>query len=243
MYSTYRTENMVNNHFYYGIHFTDEDDGYLGSGTRLKKAIKKYGKENFIRRTIKSFDTLQEALDFEALIVDDDLVQRDDCYNLCLGGGYREGHWHSDKVKEKISKANKGKKAWNKGVKDPGKTNSSSFKKGNSPWNKGIPMSEDQKRKLRSYEKTKDHRENISKSKQGSTPWNKGLKGVQEACNKIQVIQLTMDGEFIKEHDSMTIDGFSQSKISSACSGRIKSHKGYRWIKKSDYTKQYQHEK
>ena len=44
----YQTKNIITNMTYIGRHSTDNlNDGYLGSGTILKRAIKKYGKHNF----------------------------------------------------------------------------------------------------------------------------------------------------------------------------------------------------
>ena len=81
----YRTENKINGKFYYGV-TNGNNPSYLGSGIILKKAIKKYGRNNFIRRTVIEFDTIEEAYEFEKLIVDQDFVDRDDCYNSCIGG-------------------------------------------------------------------------------------------------------------------------------------------------------------
>lgn len=110
-YIVYRTENLVNKNFYYGVHKTEHPDifdGYLGSGELLIPTIKKYGKHNFIRRTIKVFDTREEAEHLEALIVDQDFVNRYDCLNLCWGGG-KPRKEVSNETRAKLSEAAKGK--------------------------------------------------------------------------------------------------------------------------------------
>jgi group I intron endonuclease len=47
MLYVYLTENLKNGRLYIGKHSGDPNDGYLGSGAILKKAISKYGAENF----------------------------------------------------------------------------------------------------------------------------------------------------------------------------------------------------
>ena len=59
----YKTTNIINEKFYYGVHSSDKDnDNYLGSGKLLLKAIKKYGRENFKREIIQFFDSFDDAL-------------------------------------------------------------------------------------------------------------------------------------------------------------------------------------
>jgi hypothetical protein len=83
----YKITNLINNHFYYGVHKTNNlEDGYMGSGKRSNYAIKKYGKENFKKDIIQFFDTYQEALDLESEIVNEELVKDINCYNLSLQG-------------------------------------------------------------------------------------------------------------------------------------------------------------
>lgn len=83
----YKITNNINGKFYYGIHSTDNlNDGYMGSGTRLNKAYKKYGKENFSKEILKFFDTREELSDYEEIIVNESLIHDDDCYNISLGG-------------------------------------------------------------------------------------------------------------------------------------------------------------
>ena len=83
----YKITNNINNHFYYGVHATDDlNDGYMGSGTRLKYAYKKYGMENFTKEILKFFDSIQEAYEYEAEIVNETLVKDPNCYNIQYGG-------------------------------------------------------------------------------------------------------------------------------------------------------------
>lgn len=83
----YKITNNVNGKFYIGIHSTNNlQDGYTGSGTLLKIAIKKYGISNFTKEILESFNTRKEAFDHERSLVTKDLVKERSCYNLCEGG-------------------------------------------------------------------------------------------------------------------------------------------------------------
>lgn len=83
----YKITNLINNHFYYGVHNTNNlEDGYMGSGTRLHIAYKKYGIENFKKEILKYFDTAKEAFDYEANYITMELVKDPNCYNIQYGG-------------------------------------------------------------------------------------------------------------------------------------------------------------
>lgn len=83
----YRTENLINGNYYYGVHKTSNlEDGYLGSGKRILMAIEKYGKENFKKEILLFFDTYNEALKYESEIVTEQLLLDSSCYNIALGG-------------------------------------------------------------------------------------------------------------------------------------------------------------
>lgn len=85
----YKITNLINNHFYYGVHNTNNlDDGYMGSGKRLHIAYNKYGIENFNKEILKYFNTAKEAFEYESEIVTENLVNSNECYNMCLGGIY-----------------------------------------------------------------------------------------------------------------------------------------------------------
>ena len=83
----YKITNNINGNFYYGIHSTDNlDDGYMGSGSRLRYAYKKYGVENFTKEILQFFDTREELSDYEATVVNENLIVNENCYNISLGG-------------------------------------------------------------------------------------------------------------------------------------------------------------
>lgn len=139
----YKTTNLINGKYYYGVHSTDNiSDGYLGSGNKLKNAIKKYGKDNFKKEIIALFDERKDALLYEKNLISKELIESDYCYNLTEGGNsppvqiktppsnFLKGGNRTEKQKnsaKRHSEKMKGKTPWNKGVKGAQKA-----------WNKGL---------------------------------------------------------------------------------------------------------
>lgn len=104
----YMTKNQINNKIYIGMHSTyNLNDGYLGSGHALLKAIEKYGKSNFIRTIIHFCYSYDDLIYWESLIVDQNFVCRNDTYNIKLGGG--NSGKVSEETKKMISKSLKGR--------------------------------------------------------------------------------------------------------------------------------------
>jgi hypothetical protein len=98
----YRTTNLINNKYYFGVHKTNNiNDGYLGSGTRLKYAIVKYGVENFKKEILRYFDKYEDALKYESEVVSEELINDSNCYNLVKGG---KGGWNNDTYMNVIDK-------------------------------------------------------------------------------------------------------------------------------------------
>jgi hypothetical protein len=92
----YKIINKINGHFYYGIHSTyNINDGYMGSGTGIRKAIKEFGKENFEKEILKEFPSRSQALQYEKEIVNQILVKDKCCYNISIGGS---GHPHTTEL-------------------------------------------------------------------------------------------------------------------------------------------------
>lgn len=105
----YLTTNLVNNKIYIGIHSTyNLEDGYLGSSSNLKQAIKKYGINNFSRIIIHYCLSREELYQWEKQIVDKSFISRTDTYNMKEGGkGGLPSFKHSiyTKNKQSISKS------------------------------------------------------------------------------------------------------------------------------------------
>ncbi|HUU87155.1 MAG TPA: hypothetical protein VMX17_05305 [Candidatus Glassbacteria bacterium] len=88
MIYNYLTTNKINGKQYVGMHSTkDVDDGYLGSGKCLLQAIKKYGKENFIRRRLCICKTIKEAHINESYFIKKYNTISPSGYNLSPKGG------------------------------------------------------------------------------------------------------------------------------------------------------------
>lgn len=86
-YTIYKVTNLINNHYYIGQHQTKNlDDDYLGSGKLIKGAVKKYGRENFLKEILFIFDTKEEMNSKEKELITLELVENKLCYNMALGG-------------------------------------------------------------------------------------------------------------------------------------------------------------
>ena len=101
-YIVYCTTCKVNGKIYIGVHKTEDPDvfdGYIGNGlkvgwtiknphTAFQNAIKKYGYSKFYRTVLYVYDSLEDAYNKEAEIVNIDFIKRRDNYNVALGGKY-----------------------------------------------------------------------------------------------------------------------------------------------------------
>lgn len=101
-YYIYITTNLINNKKYIGQHYGELNDRYIGSGKLLKKAIRKYGRENFKK------DILYIAKDDEELnkkekeyIEKFNAVEDENFYNLAIGDSASDQEIKSFKIKEK----------------------------------------------------------------------------------------------------------------------------------------------
>lgn len=132
-YTIYKITNTINNKYYIGVHKTNNPmDGYYGSGIVIQDAIKKHGKQNFIKEILFIFDNSQAAYAKEREIVDEEFVKNPNTYNMQIGGipsiewtterkirqsknmsgvnHYAYGTKHSEEHKRKIGLAGIGRK-------------------------------------------------------------------------------------------------------------------------------------
>lgn len=172
-YIIYETTNLINGKKYIGIHKTSNiEDGYIGSGLALEKAVNKYGKENFKREILEFCSSYDELINKEKIYVDKDWVKDKSNYNLKTGG--QSSGILSDESKNKISDTLKRKYKNGEILID------FNFKDGMTPWNKNKldiyseisleKMSESAKKR---YESDESHG---FKKTSNKSPWNKGLK-------------------------------------------------------------------
>lgn len=71
LYGIYRITNLTNGKMYIGQHTTSNlDDGYMGSGKLLKRAIAKYGRKNFRKEWLMFCEDADELNYMERVYVD-----------------------------------------------------------------------------------------------------------------------------------------------------------------------------
>ena len=147
-YLVYRLTNLVNGKIYIGCHMTKNlDDGYMGSGTRINYAKKKYGIMNFKKEILKICESADEMLAEEAKIVNEEFLKRDDVYNLICGG---RGSWFFINAKKQIDEQfrNQIRKSLSKSLKRRHNTGEAKSWKDNFSWF-GLKHSEDTKHKMK----------------------------------------------------------------------------------------------
>jgi group I intron endonuclease len=211
----YKTTNLKNGLIYIG-RYSGERKSYIGSGKVIRNAIKKYGRENFIREII------------EDNIIDNDILNEREIYwiafydsanpkigyNLAKGGKGVVGFSRSEETKRKLSEINKGENNPNFGKPRPDdvKNKISESEKGSKNHNFGKVTSEETKQKISNANKgrkhTEDELEKMSQSNMGEKNHNFGKTMPDDVKQKISVSN--MGKVYTKEHNE---------KISNAMSG------------------------
>lgn len=173
-YYIYMTTNLINGMRYIGKHYGKINDSYLGSGTKLKKDIEKFGKQNFKKEILYISQTEEENCKKEIEFIETfNAVKNPLFYNIHVGGtggnttaGYSEEE--KRKLSQKLSKLQQGEK--------------------NGMY--GKHHTEFTKQKIRenrntSYMQLKEYRENMSKIKTGSGNGMYGKHHTEESKKKM----------------------------------------------------------
>lgn len=114
-YTVYKIKNNINGKVYIGKHQTKNlDDGYMGSGKLLKRAIEKYGVQNFTKEILHVFDNEDDMNKKEKELV----IVSEETYNLCEGGKGGFGYINETRSSEDRSNSIKLKYKRNPEIKD-----------------------------------------------------------------------------------------------------------------------------
>jgi hypothetical protein len=83
----YKTTNVLSGKYYLGMHSTDNlNDGYMGSGKRLRYSINKYGKDNHKVEILEFVESREDLKIREEEIVNLNEIAKVECMNLVVGG-------------------------------------------------------------------------------------------------------------------------------------------------------------
>ena len=98
----YKTTCLITGRFYIGMHSTNNlDDGYMGSGRRLRASIRKHGVVNHKKEILEFFDTRELLVEAEKKAITPEMITDKNCMNL-MGGG--EGGYVSEEHYQKTSR-------------------------------------------------------------------------------------------------------------------------------------------
>lgn len=96
----YVIHNNNNGMKYFGVRTSEKHpdvDNYWGSGSKITKAIKEEGKENFRREVLSIHDTREDAMEYEEVyMADNDCVDSPEYYNLSARSTGGRFDYHED---------------------------------------------------------------------------------------------------------------------------------------------------
>jgi len=104
----YIINNSINNKRYIGVHTTNNiNDGYMGGGTAIKRAQKKYGISNFKKEILIFCDNVFDAYKKESEFIVSYNTLRPNGYNISPSGEPAQPNGISKETRKKMSTAQK----------------------------------------------------------------------------------------------------------------------------------------
>jgi group I intron endonuclease len=183
----YKTTNLLNGKIYVGQSKHNKST-YLGSGTYIKKAIKKYGRENFNREVLEYCETSEDLNERELYWIKKlKATDRKIGYNVRLKnqGLYttqsRERQMHfkgkklTDEHRANISKGLEGYKKTTEHIRKIQQNMDRSYMQTEEYRNNMSMSTSGSKNGMYGKKHTEETKQLISQKKLGNVPWNKGI--------------------------------------------------------------------
>lgn len=109
----YKITNLINHKIYIGVHKTQNiNDHYKGSGLGIRKAYKKYGKSFFQKQIICFFKSEEQMYQCQQTIVNENIVNDPQYYNMTIGGNNIKTFSHISKLSFQRFSTEQQKKLW-----------------------------------------------------------------------------------------------------------------------------------
>ena len=233
----YLTENLINHKRYIGQHTRScFDESYLGSGKIIRRAIDKYGKENFSCEVLEWCDSEEELNAREKYWISYYDADFDDSfYNISSGGhvpvlrGKNSPRYGVSPSRESVEKQRKSLKK---------------YYESHDVWNKGVPMREESKKKLSDKARDRYYSDeslrntilsNLSspESKRKSAESLREYYKTHDAPSCIPVVRLE-DGKVFKSVKDAE-KSISSGRVTDALRSESLYAGGYHWLLKEDY--------
>ena len=195
----YKITCLETGEYYYGKRSCNgswKDDPYMGSGQILKRKIKAHPEYTWTKEVLLLLDSIEEALEYEAVVIGNKFKGGEDwdglCLNLTAGGLGSRGCSPSEETRAKLSRAGKGKKKpplteearINMSTAQKGKTHSEETRAKMSEAHKGKSLSEEHRSKIGEAAKGNQRALGVVRSEETRAKMSEAQKGNQNWLGK-----------------------------------------------------------